>query len=102
MRVMRGKQAERMFEHNLGDKVRCVISGIEGIITTRAQCLYGCNRYVVTPPAKDGKPVDGVWVDEDAVEMVAPGFIKPRVRVGAVEGKSELRRTGGFDLTLPR
>lgn len=91
-----------MFDHNLGDKARDVVTGLEGIVTTRSECLYGCNRYFLTPPAKDGKTDGGAWVDEDAIEIVEAGAIKPRVRVGAVQGSSGLKQTGGFDLPRPR
>lgn len=82
-----------------GDRVKDVISGLTGIITSRSEHLFGCNRYWVQPEeSKDLKAEGGGWFDEDSLRLVKAGAIKPRVRVGAIESQPELRKTGGSNL----
>lgn len=65
------------FAFNLGDRVRDRISGLTGIIVSRVQHLYGCTRYWIQPEeGKDGKPVDGWWIDEPQAELVQPDVHK--------------------------
>jgi hypothetical protein len=91
------RQTEFRFDH--GDKVKDRISGLVGIVGTRADHLFGCNRYWVEPQElKDGKPVEGRWFDEDAIEIVEAGVIKAkRYRVYEEEPQAvqPLRRAGG-------
>lgn len=61
------------FKHELGSKVRSIVVGLEGIVGSRSENLYGCNRYFIQPRVGvDGKVPDGWWVDEDDVEVLAP------------------------------
>jgi len=55
----------------LGSKVKSNISGFQGMVTSRAEHLNGCNRYWVSPPVdKDGKLPDGYWFDEGELDVV--------------------------------
>lgn len=89
------------FRHNLGDKVRDRISGLEGIVMSRAEHLFGCARYWLQPQeAKDGKVAEGTWFDEDAIEVIERAVIKPQqYRVidddAARAVSAPLRRAGG-------
>ncbi len=65
----------------LGKKAKDKITGFEGIITGRAQYLYGCDQYCIVPPAKDGKIEQGQWFDEGRVEVVGRGVLPEEVRV---------------------
>lgn len=66
------------FKIAMGTKVRCKISGYEGIITGRTEWLYGCLRYTVQSPGlKDGKPIDAIGSDEDALEVVGESIAEP-------------------------
>ena len=79
----------------LGDRVRDKISGFEGIITSHAQHLTGCDRFWVAPKVgADNKPTDGIWVDVDMLEIVEPNVID----------RVNYTRTapGGIDLPKPR
>jgi len=68
----------KAFEHDLGLKVETKVSKFKGIITSRSQCLYGCNRYFITPPVdKDGKIMDGWWVDEADIVVKGKGVSSP-------------------------
>lgn len=76
-----------MAEHNikLGDKVRCKITGFVGIAVTRSEFLNGCVQYEVQPKCKkDNKPLEGLSIDEQSLEVIS---IKPK--------KIVKRNTGG-------
>jgi len=74
-----------MAKIKLGDKVRCKVSGFEGIAVTRSLYLNGCERWDIQPRVdKDGKPQKGIYVDIQQLE---------RVKEKAVEVKSA--KTGG-------
>jgi hypothetical protein len=67
------------FDFNLGDRARDKLSGLVGIVTSRADHFTGCKRYWLTPQElKDGKPVDGLWVDDELCELVEAGVLKPK------------------------
>ena len=77
------------FKFQNGDEAKDVISGLSGIVTSRADHLYGCARYWLAPRThKDGKPEGGTWFDEDQLEMVKATVIERReYRVVAAEAK---------------
>jgi hypothetical protein len=92
---------EPNFRYDLGDKVRDRITGMTGIVISRSEHLFGCERYWVEPQElKDSKPVDGRWFDQDSLELVEAGVIQ-RTRVRVVDELHEqsapiaLRKTGG-------
>lgn len=87
---------EPTFRFDLGDKVRDRITGMTGIVVSRSEHLFGCERYWVEPQeVKDGKPVDGRWFDQDSLELVTAGVIQ-RTRVRVVEEVAPVqRKTGG-------
>ena len=75
-----------MFIIELGVKVKSNINGFKGMVTARAEHLYGCNRYWISPTVdKQGKQQDGSWLDEDELIVTT----KPKV-----ERKNNHR--GGF------
>lgn len=48
------------FKFDNGSKAKSNITGFKGMITARADHLYGCNRYHLTPPInKDGELPNG-------------------------------------------
>jgi hypothetical protein len=64
------------FQYNLGDRAKDRISGLTGIIVSRAEHLFGCARYWIAPEdTKDGKPQEGAWLDEASVEVVKAGAV---------------------------
>jgi hypothetical protein len=65
---------------DLGQKARDKVTGFEGIITGRAQYLYGCDQYCIVPPAKDGKIGSAEWFDEGRIEVVGRGILPKDVR----------------------
>jgi hypothetical protein len=59
----------------LGQKVRDVITGFEGIATARVEYLNGCIQYCVKQQklAKDGAVRDGVYFDHAQLKVVGDG-----------------------------
>lgn len=91
---------EPRFQHNLGDRVKDRISGFSGIVVSRSEAIFGCNRYWVEPEQMhDGKPIDGRWFDEESIEVIQAGaVVRPtyaRVVVAPVEAAAPQRRAGG-------
>jgi hypothetical protein len=67
------------FALNNGTRVKSHITGFAGMITCRADHLYGCNRYYVTPPVgTDGKLPDGYWFDEAELDVVEEDALSPK------------------------
>lgn len=72
----------------LGDQVKCKVTGFSGIVTSYAKCLTGCDRVTVQPPiGKDGKHPDAMWIDAAAVEVVKKHKVKPEQVQEPVGGK---------------
>ena len=68
----------------LGQKVKEIINGMEGVATGRAIYLAGCTRILVQPLAfKDGVPVDAIWIDEGLVTPVEGEIIMPTTTLTA-------------------
>lgn len=58
------------FKYTNGQKVKDVVSGLEGVIDSACICLNGCKKYTVQPPAKDGTKPDAWWVDEASIRLL--------------------------------
>ena len=55
----------------LGDKVKDKLTKFTGIVTGRAEYLFGCVQLLVNPGVvKDGEPVAATWVDENRMVLV--------------------------------
>lgn len=60
----------------LGLNAKDTITGLAGVITAKAEYLYGTSRYELSPTKlNEGKPVEGVWLDS------------PRLKLGSVHTK---------------
>lgn len=82
---------------NLGDRVKDRINGFVGIVTGRADFLYGCRQVVVAPEnlgSDMSKHPDGAWLDEDRVEVVEPAVHN--------QPESASVRAGGPQPNMPR
>jgi len=56
---------------NLGDKVKCSITGFQGIAMAAHEYLHGCRRITVQPPVdKDGKVPESQTFDEPQLVVV--------------------------------
>jgi len=69
----------------LGKQAQDKVTGFEGLITGRAEYLYGCAQYCLMPQAREGKVLDAIWIDEGRVEIIGKG-IAPADVAGAVPG----------------
>ena len=60
----------------LGDKVKCKVTGFAGIVTSYSKHISGCDRLYVDPPVcKDGHDRDGKWVDIDMISIIKPNAV---------------------------
>ena len=74
----------------LGDKVKCKITGFEGRTVARTEFINGCIQYEVQPPydKKTKKIPDGVGIDAQSL-IVVEKVNKPKKK----------RKTGGANTT---
>jgi hypothetical protein len=78
-----------MFKHELGNKVKTKSTGLEGILMSRSECLYGCNRYFIQPKVdKDMKLPEGWWADEDDIIIVNKGITAKKKYTGGLMSKN--------------
>lgn len=62
----------------LGDKVKCTITGFEGIAVARTQFINGCTQFDILPKCKDkGKIPEAVSIDKQSLEVIEPPKKKP-------------------------
>ncbi len=85
----------------LGDEVKDMVSGFQGIAVARYQYLQGCNRIGVQPPVdRDGKLPEMATFDEPQMEViekekVVTGVFEHDVVVGGPEKYMPSDRPGG-------
>jgi hypothetical protein len=80
------------FKIELGTKVKDRVTGYAGIVIGRTEWLYGCRRYTVqTQEMKDGKPVDSMGFDEDALEVLDAESLHIKAHKPANTGGPETR-----------
>ena len=74
----------------LGDTLRDTVTGFTGVATSRVEYLNGCVQFCIKPQVdKDGKMVDGEYVDDGQLEVV--------VGIGAgTDDSFPLKETGGL------
>lgn len=71
----------------LGDEVKDIVTGFQGIAIARCEWLHGCARVTVQPPiGKDGKVPESGTFDEMAIRIV---------KYAKVKGDSRIEKTGG-------
>lgn len=71
----------QIFKHELGVTGKDKITGFEGILTSRAEFLTGCSRYCIQPKElREGKPIEGIYFDEDQIEIIGKGIEVEEVR----------------------
>lgn len=59
----------------LGNKVRCVITGYEGIATAKVEYINGCVQYCVKPKVgPDGKMDNSEYIDIQQLEVIEGGI----------------------------
>jgi hypothetical protein len=64
----------------LGVKAKDKVTGFEGIVTGRAEYLYGCEQYCINPKVdKAGKVLDAQWFDVGRIEIIGKGIAAKEV-----------------------
>ena len=82
----------------IGDRVKDTINGFAGIATGRTEYSNGCRQFFVKPEKldKDGKQIDGVWLDEQTLEVITAG-VKPDPFAVPVGQPAKAATAGGPD-----
>lgn len=84
-----------IFTIPMGTEVEDKVSGFKGKVLVVNEYQHNCSHYYVEPPVdKDGKPRDGMWIDEGRLIVVGDG-IKP-------EEVAAPKRGSVFSRDLPR
>lgn len=60
----------------LGDRVKCTVTGIEGVVTGMAKWITGCDTASVRGDPKDGKMGESWWVDEHSLQVIKKGAVQ--------------------------
>lgn len=77
----------------LGDEAKCKISGFQGIVTSIAKCLTGCDRVALRAKMKkDGTIGEEYWFDAAAVDIVHKRVVVPNT---VQEPESPTKKVGG-------
>lgn len=59
----------------LGNRIKDLVSGVEGITTSRIEYINGCVQYSISPAAdKDGKQPESFHYDQNQLEFVDDGI----------------------------
>ena len=60
----------------LGNKVKCKVTGFTGIAVSRYEHMNGCIQYDVKPKVgKDNEDKKGIWIDEQQLIVIPGGLI---------------------------
>ena len=60
----------------LGDTAKDIVTGYEGVVTSHARYLTGCDQYAIQPTAKGGTWSEGKWFDVNRLKVVKKGSVK--------------------------
>lgn len=63
-----------MFKIKLGAKVKCLVTGFTGIVTSQIIYLNGCRQYGILAPAEKGVIKDAQWIDEGRLQVLKGGI----------------------------
>lgn len=81
---------------NLGDEVKCQITGFKGVAVGSAQYLYGCTKICIQSKMdKDGKFTEPLWFDEGQV------IVTKRADGKLYREDFELKKVGGPNQSVP-
>ncbi len=64
---------------NLGQEAQDRVTGFVGIITGKAEYIYGCDQYCLVPKEKDGK-FEAHWFDEGRIEIIGRGILPEEIK----------------------
>ena len=61
----------------LGDKVKNIITGFEGVVTGDCQYLHGCRQFLVVPKiSKNGEHRGSHWFDAPNLKVLKKAVVK--------------------------
>lgn len=58
----------------LGNKVKCLVTGFEGIATMKTEYLNGCAAYFVVGKVNDNHEVPELWIDQHKLKVSGKGI----------------------------
>ncbi len=62
------------YEIRMGQKVKDIVTGFEGIVVARVEFINGCVQYAVRPKVDDkGNMVESEYIDVDRLKLVNSG-----------------------------
>lgn len=77
----------------LGDKVKCTVTGFAGIATAKHEYLNGCVQFTIRPPVdKDGNLKEAQCFDVEQIKVVSSPKVKPKMVAHGGEIKSAPKR----------
>jgi len=86
------------FEFELGQTIKDVITGFEGVVLGRTQYLTQCNCYLLVPQGKTKtKRLEGEWFDADRLKMVKKSVVK----LPGAKPKPKATKKTGPDIMAP-
>lgn len=72
-----------MEKFNLGDEVKCTITGFQGIIVAKTKWINGCHTSGVrSQTLKDGLPSEVQWFDDPQLTTIKESVISVGVDPG--------------------
>jgi hypothetical protein len=74
----------------LGNRIRCKVTGLEGIATSRVEYINGCVQYALTPKSEGNKYPEACYLDEKQIEDLGTGV------------EIDSKRTGGPQINSPK
>ena len=82
-----------MVKIDLGDEVKCTVTGFKGLVVGLHHYLHGCTRVSVQPKvSKDGSHKDAVAFDEPQLKVLVRKKVKRgRTDIGGPEKYSDIR-----------
>ncbi len=75
-------------EIKLGNKVRDIVTGFEGIATAKIEYLNGCIQYCVKPKTTDGKMPEGEYIDHQQLDVINGGIEIDSLNTGGDNNES--------------
>lgn len=86
----------------LGDKMKDVVTGFEGIATGYVRYLTGCHQFLLAPKVKkDGNFMESQWFDESRLTVVAPNEVS-LPKVGKADEDKGFPEPPGADQPAPK
>ena len=72
-----------MIKIKVGQTVVDMITGLEGVVTCRAEYLHGCVRVLIQPfGTKDGQPFESTYTDEPQVKVIKAKNMNSKAKGG--------------------